>query len=145
MVSSQNQRINIMYHNGNYLFLLVHHKKKLDSSHEQSSPHFKDELWFPIKRRVQMVSLRNQCINIMYHNGNYLFRLVRHEKKIDSYHERSLSHFKDKLRYPTKWKVQIFFTKTMQQYHISQWKLAISLGPSQKEPRFFSQTKFIPF
>ena len=32
MVFSQNQRINIVYPNGNYLFFHVHRKKKIDST-----------------------------------------------------------------------------------------------------------------
>ena len=105
MVSLQKQRLNIMYPNGNDLFLLVRCKKKLDSCQERNSPHFKDEPWMPTKRSVQMVSSWNQHINNLYPNRNNPFLLVCREKKLDSYRERSSSHFKDKLWFPTKWRV----------------------------------------
>ena len=84
-----NQSINIVNPKENYSFVFVCHENKLDSCQEWSLSCFKDELWFPIKQRVQMVSLRNQCINVMYPKGNYLFVLDHHEKKLDSCHEQS--------------------------------------------------------
>ena len=107
MVSSRNQPINIMYPNENYPFLLVHHDKKLYSCHERSSSRFKEELWFATKWRVQMVSSWNQCLSILYPNGNYPLLLFHHEKKIDSCHKRSSSCFKDVLWFPTKLMVQM--------------------------------------
>ena len=94
---SEKKNINIMYLNMNYLFVLVRQENKLDSWHERSLSRFKDKLWFPTKWRVEMVFKWNQSINIMYSNDNYPFSCFCHEKKLDSCHERSLSHFKNEL------------------------------------------------
>ena len=107
MVSLQNKHINIMYPSGNYPFPLVRHENKLDSWHKWSSFRFKDEFWFPTKQRVQMVSSSNQCINIVYANGNYPFLLIWLEKNLDSCRDRSSFHFKDEYWFPIKWWVQM--------------------------------------
>ena len=96
-----------VYHNRNYPFVLSHQEKKLDSFHERSSSHFKDEIWFLTKQKAQLLFLRNQGISIMYPNGNYPFFIAGHKKKLDSFHERSSSHW-----FPTKWRVEIFFLET---------------------------------
>ena len=82
MLLSQNQSINVVYPNRNYLFLFTCHEKKLDSFHKQSSSRL-----FPTKRRVEMFFSQNQSINVVYPNGNYPFLIARREKKLDSYHE----------------------------------------------------------
>ena len=103
MALSRNQSINIVYPNENPFFL-VRHIKNLHSYLEWSSLRFKDELLFPTKWRDEMVFSQNQSINIMYLNKNYPFILVHHEKNLDSYHEQSLSCFKDKLWFSNKMK-----------------------------------------
>ena len=111
MLFSRNQCINVMYPNMNYPFLLAHCKKKLDSIHGRSSSRFEDKIWFQRKWRLQMLFLRNQRINIMYPNENYPFILGPHEKKLDSTHGRSSSHFKDKLWFQTKQRLQMLFSR----------------------------------
>ena len=83
----RNQCLSIVYTYGNYRFLFIRCKKKLNSCHKRSSTPFKDELWFPTKRRVQMVFPWKQCLNVMYPNGNYPFFFVHPEKKLYSYHK----------------------------------------------------------
>ena len=56
-----------------------------------------------------MFSSQNQGINIMYANGNYPFVLARHEKKLDSCHERSSSCFNDELWFLTNQRVEMLF------------------------------------
>ena len=73
MAFSRNQCLNIAYPNGNYPFVLAYLEKKLDSFHERSSSHFKDNIWFPTKRSIQMFFSWNQVINIECPNGNYPF------------------------------------------------------------------------
>ena len=45
----------------------------------------------------------------MYANEDYLFVLASYEKKLDSIHRRSSSHFEDKLWFQRKWRLQYFF------------------------------------
>ena len=90
---------------------MVPHKNKLDSIHGQSSLPFKDKLWFQTKRKLQMLFLQNQCINIVYPKQNYAFFLAPHKKKLDSIDRRSSSHFKDKLLFQTKWRLQMIFSR----------------------------------
>ena len=140
-----NQLINIMYPSVDYPFFLAPYKKKLDSIHRRSSSCFKDKLWFQIKQRLKMLFSRNQRINILYPNENYLFVLSQFKNKLDSIHERSSSRFMDKLWFQTKWRLQILFL----------WNQHINImypnenypfvGPSRKESRFYPQTKFILF
>ena len=58
-----------------------------------------------------MLFSRNQHINIVYPNENYPFILAFHENKLDSIHGRSLSHFKDKLWFQTKRRLQMLFSR----------------------------------
>ena len=84
-------------------------------------PRTKFVLLIPNKRRVEILFSRNQIINIVYPNGNYVFVLACHEKKLDSWNEQSSSCFKDELWFPTNWRVEIlFFTKPRHQYRVSQ-------------------------
>ena len=86
-------------------------KKNLDSIHGRSSSCFKDKLWFQTKRRLQVLFLGNQCINIVYPNKNYPFFLAPCEKKLDSIHGWSSSHFKDKFWFQTNWRLQMLFSR----------------------------------
>ena len=110
MLFSWNQCINIVYRNENYPFVLVPSEKKLDSIHGRSSSSFKDKLWFQTKQRLQILFPGNQRINILYPNENSPFFLFSHKKKLDSNHERSSSHFKDKLWFQTKQRLQMLFS-----------------------------------
>ena len=129
MLYSWNQYINIVYPNENYPIVLAPHEKKLDSIHERSSPRFKDKLWFKRKQRLQMLFSRNQRINIVYPNKNYPFVLAPYEKKLDSIHGQSSSHFMDKLWFQTKWRLQMFFS----------WNHHINIvSPNENYPFFLS-------
>ena len=121
-------------------------EKKLYSIHRRSSSHFMDELWFHKKRRLKIFFSRNQHINIVDPNENYPFVLAPREEKLDSIHERSSSHFKNKLWFQTKRRLEMFsFMKPMHQYPVSQWELPICISLTWKETRFYPQTKFISF
>ena len=104
-----NQCINIVYPNENYPFVFAPHEEKLDSIHGWSSSRFKDKLWFQTKWTLPMFISRNQHINIMYPNDNYPIIFSSNEKKIYSIHGRSLSCFKGKLWFQTKWWIQMLF------------------------------------
>ena len=109
MLFSWNQRINIVYPNENYTFVLAPQEKKLDSIHEQSLSHFKDKILFQTKRRLQMLFSCNQRINIVYPNENYPFVLAPQEKKLDSIHQRCSSRFKKKLDFKQNKGFKFFF------------------------------------
>ena len=145
MVYSRNQCITIVHPNGNFPILLVRSKNKLDSSHEQSYFHFKDEHWFLTKGRVEIVSSCNQRINIVYLNGNYQFLFICHEKNLILV-TKEVHSFLERTLIPKKMKgSNSFFSEPMHQYRASQWELPISFGPSQKETRFLPRKKFNSF
>ena len=52
----------------------------------------------------------------MYPNENYPFVLALHKKKLDSIHRWSLSCFKDKLWFQTKWRLQMLFMRNQRIY-----------------------------
>ena len=111
MLFMRNQRIYIVYPNENYPFSLAPKEKKLDSIHWWSLSHFKDKLWFQTKWRLQMLFSWNQRINIVYPNENYQFVLAPHDKKLNSIHEQSWSHFKGKVWFQTKRTLQMLFLR----------------------------------
>ena len=111
MPFSRNQRINIMYPNANYSFVLAPHDKKLDSIYGRSSSRFKDNLWLKTIWRLRMIFSWNQCFSTMYPKENYTFVLVPHEKELDSIHGQSLSGFKDKLWFQTKRRLPMLFLR----------------------------------
>ena len=107
-----NQDINIVYPNGNYPFVLILREKKLDSCHKWILSRFNNKFWFPTNPRVQMFFLENKAlISCIHPNWKYPVDLAHRENKLDSYNERSLSHFKGKLWFPTKWIVEMIFSR----------------------------------
>ena len=131
MVFSWNQIMNMVYPNGNYPFILAFYKRNLDYCHEWSLSHFKVELWFQTKWRVEMVFSWNQSMNIVCPNVNYPFVLAFSRKNLDSFHKWTLSRFKDELWFQTKRRVEMVFFLTkawiscisMRTTHLS-WPLA---------------------
>ena len=104
-------------------------KKNLDSIHGRSSSCFKDKLWFQTKRRLQVLFLGNQCINIVYPNENYPFVLSHREKKLNSIHGWSSTRFKDKLWFQTKWRLPM----------LSSWNQRINIVyPNENYPFFMA-------
>ena len=110
MLFSRNQCINITYPSENYPFVMAPSENKSDSIHRRISSCFKDKLWFQTKWRLQRLYSWKQCINIVYPKENYPFVLVPHENKLDSIHGRTSSHFKDKLLFQKKWRLQMVFS-----------------------------------
>ena len=112
MFFSRNQHINIVYPNENFPFISVLKIKNIDTIHGWSSSRFKDKFWFQTKRRLQMIFSRNQCIDILYPNDNYLVFLATHEIKLDSINRWSMSCLKDKHWFQTNEGYQCFFCET---------------------------------
>ena len=90
---------------------LAPHKKKLDPIHGQTSSCFRHKLWFQTKRMLQKLISGNQHINIVYTNKIYQFFLAPCTKKLNSIHGWSSSHFKDKLGFQTKQRLQLLFSR----------------------------------
>ena len=111
MVLCQNKSMNISYPNENYPFLLALDEKNLDSFFGQCSFHFKNELWFTTKWRVEFILSRNQSMNIAYPNENNPFVLAPHEKNLNSFHKQSSFCFKDEFWFQTKLKVEMVLSR----------------------------------
>ena len=75
---------------------------------------YKDEHWFPIKWKLQMVFSWNKCLNIVYSSGNFPVFLICHEKKKQNSCHKGWTFIPNKMKGSNG-----FFAKQMPQYHVS--------------------------
>ena len=149
---SQNKRFKCFFfmkpkhkYRAKYPFVLFCHEKNLDCCHERSSYHFEKELWSSTKQRVQMIFSRKKSINIVYPNANYHVLLVHHEKNLDSYHKRSLSHFMEELWSSKNEGFKYFFHETNASISCIQMLTTHLSWSVMKKPRFLPRTNLVPF
>ena len=110
MLFSRNQRINIVYPNQNFTFVLSSHEKKLDSIHGWIRPVLK--IKFDSKQNEgykYFFCETNTSISCIQMRTTHL--LAPHEKNLDFIHRRSSSCFKDKLWFQTKRRLQMLFSR----------------------------------